>query len=230
MYPKARLLFFCSVNWSNWRLTLHFETNLVPILSNPRCGMRFRASSADFLHSLRIHVICTSSSGAQKKSCSAWWKNPLPEGLKEELLLQFTGALPPPDGQRGGDRDTPGALPLSPGRIFQPSLGSALPSIGWCCPHSIIPLQTLYIKNSQLLLLPESLGGVCCVVLTLLLTHSLISFLLSIAWGAALQESLGYAKPAKWNNFWCPVSQKNGVLDGIKAFASTCWLWRFCFC
>lgn len=119
-----------------------------------------------------------------------------PPGRAEEvLLLPFPGALPPPDGQRGVDRDTPGALPLSPGTIFQLLLGSTLPSIGWCYPHSIIPLQTLYIKSSQLLL-PESLGGVYCLVLICVAhSFSLLSFLFSAAWGAALQESLGYAKP-----------------------------------
>lgn len=104
--------------------------------------------------------------------------------------------------------DTPGALPLSPGRIFQPLLGSALPSIGWCCPHSITPLQTLYIKSSQLLLLPESLGRVCCVVLTLCCSLILSPFLL-------VQHSLrcsitGVAriyKASRWKNFWCPISQ-----------------------
>lgn len=136
-------------------------------------------------------------------------KNPLPEGRKEELLLPFTGALPPPDGQRGGDRDQPGALPLSPESIFQPLLGSALPSIGWCCPHSVIPLQTLYVKSSQLLILPESLGGVYCVVLSLCCSLILYPFLLAQhSLRCSITGATGIYKACRWNNFWCPISQK----------------------
>lgn len=99
--------------------------------------------------------------------------------------------------------------PLSPESIFQPLLGSALPSIGWCCPHSVKPLQTLYVKSSQLLLLPESLGGVYCVVLSLCCSLILYPFLLAQhSLRCSITGATGICKACKWNNFWCPISHK----------------------
>lgn len=90
------------------------------------------------------------------------------------MLSPLTVPLPPPDGQRGGDRDTAGALPPLARRVFQPLRGTH-PHPAAAAAHTASPSRKSSAGTvSQLPYLPGSLGRVYRVVLTLYHSLSLL--------------------------------------------------------